>query len=130
MLLTTTPKKQFFFKLTVWGVIFCWLAVVGVCFADGEPVFGFDDSRAPWHIEADSIQALGDDSYIAEGEVVITRGEKRVRADAVRFDGKSQSIVATGSVVMTAGRDVLAGERMEMNLADGTGTISGYIPGR
>jgi LPS-assembly protein len=124
MLLTTKPKKVSL-KPALWALFFCGLAFAGCCFAETEPVFGFGDSRAPWHIEADSIQALGDDNYMAKGGVVVTRGEKRVSADSIRFDGSSQSIVATGNVVMTAGQDVLSGDRMEMNLAAGTGTIYG-----
>lgn len=66
---------------------------------------------------------MGDDQFLAEGEVIVTRGEKRVQADTIRFDGKSQSILAAGNVIMTAGQDMLSGERMEMNLETGTGSI-------
>ena len=123
--MTTKYKYRLLSAPAFWCFFFCWLAVSTSCFADGEPVFGFGDSQAPWHIEADSIQSLGKDTYMADGAVVVTRGEKRVQADNIRFDGKTQSIVASGKVVMTAGRDILSGDRMEMNLETGTGTIYG-----
>jgi len=111
-------------RIAAGGLFFCCVMTGFFCrLAQAGPVFGFDDSTAPWHIEADTIQSLGDDDYSAVGGVVVTRGEKQVRADVIRFDGRSRNIVATGNVVMTAGPDVLRGDRMEMNLETETGTI-------
>ncbi len=118
-----TKRNVFHIKIAVCSLFFCCLSVVCCCFAQEPPVFGFGDSQSPWQIEADTIRSLENNKYIAEGEVVVTRGEKRVRADTIRFDGNSQDILAVGNVVMTTGQDTLSGDRMEMNLAAGTGTI-------
>ncbi|OQY59310.1 MAG: hypothetical protein B6245_07375 [Desulfobacteraceae bacterium 4572_88] len=78
----------------------------------------------PWHISADEIvydRSL--DQYIASGNVTITREDKKLTADVIRFDHKSMKAYAEGHVVMTAGEDVLASRRIEVNLQSETGTL-------
>ncbi len=103
----------------------CLVPVVSGSATAADPVFGFGDSAAPWHIQADTIRKLDKTNYAASGGVVVSRGEKQVSADVIRFDGSTQTIVADGNVVMRVDKDVLSGDRMEMNLVTETGTIYG-----
>jgi len=83
-----------------------------------------DDPKEPWHIVADEIGYDDKENrYVAKGNVTITKQGKRLSADYVRFDQKTMQAFAEGHVIMTAGEDVLVGNRMEMDLAAETGTI-------
>ena len=83
-----------------------------------------DDPEKPWHITADEIKYdEKDDVYIAQGAVVITKGEKRITADSVRFAHKAMKAYAAGSVIITTGEDILSGNRVELDLKTETGTI-------
>jgi len=83
-----------------------------------------DDPKAPWNIVADEIDY--DDNanqYIAKGNVTITKQDKNLSADYVRFDQKNMKAFANGHVIMTVGQDILTGSRMEMDLNTETGTV-------
>lgn len=83
-----------------------------------------DDKNVPWHIVADEITY--DDKtnvYTGRGRVVITKKNKNLSADYVRFEQKTMKVSADGHVVMTVGENVLTGSRMEMNLDAETGTV-------
>ena len=83
-----------------------------------------DDPTVPWHIVADEIHY--DDhanQYIAKGNVTITKQDKNLSADYVRFDQKNMKAFANGHVIMIVGQDILTGSRMEMDLNTETGTV-------
>ena len=83
-----------------------------------------DDPKAPWHIVADEIHY--DDTinqYIAKGNVTITKQDKNLSADYVRFDQKNMKAFANGHVIMIVGQDILTGSRMEVDLNTETGTV-------
>ncbi|HUV77152.1 MAG TPA: LPS assembly protein LptD [Desulfobacterales bacterium] len=83
-----------------------------------------DDKNVPWHIVADEITY--DDKtnvYTGRGRVVITKKNKNLSADYVRFDQKTMKVSADGHVVMNVGENILTGSRMEMNLDSETGTV-------
>ena len=83
-----------------------------------------DDKSVPWHIVADEITY--DDNtkvYTGRGRVIITKKNKNLSADYVRFDQSTMEVSAEGNVVMTVGENVLTGSRMEMNLEAETGTV-------
>lgn len=85
-----------------------------------------DDPKTPWHITADEITY--DDQlqqYIARGNVDVTKLDRRLKADFVRFDYRNMVAAASGNVIMTVGQDVLSGDRMEMDLNSETGTVYG-----
>jgi LPS-assembly protein len=54
---------------------------------------------------------------------MITKEDKKLTADFIRFDQKTMKVYAKGHVIMTAGEDTLTGTSMEMNLEAETGTI-------
>ena len=119
-------KKVLLFLKTIVGSLFCFCVLAVFCFAaeDGA-VFDLGDPQTPWHIEADALQTLGDNIFSATGRVIITRAERRIQADEIRFDANRQDITAIGHVTVTAGPDVLSGQRLEMNLETETGSLSG-----
>ena len=92
--------------------------------AEGKSRLLKDDPKEPWHIVADEIHY--DDNanqYIAKGNVTITKQDKNLSADYVRFDQKNMKAFADGHVIMTVGQDILTGSRMEMDLNAETGTV-------
>ena len=54
---------------------------------------------------------------------MITKEDKKLTADFIRFDQKAMKVYAKGHVVMTARQDTLTGTSMEMNLEAETGTV-------
>ncbi|MGD2030825.1 MAG: LPS assembly protein LptD, partial [Desulfobacterales bacterium] len=92
--------------------------------AEGKSRLLKDDPTVPWHIVADEIHY--DDranEYIAKGNVTITKQDRNLSADYVRFDQKNMKAFADGHVIMTVGQDILTGSRMEMDLNTETGTV-------
>lgn len=86
----------------------------------------FSDGNAdqPWHISADEIDYdQQNDLYTAEGNVRISKSGRDIFADYIRFNRTTLEAVAQGHVKMLAGDDFLAGERLEINLDDETGTL-------
>lgn len=91
---------------------------------DGDALGGGDPDE-PWHISADTISY--DDRarrYVAGGNVRISRGAVRLTADHVRFDHRSMDADASGHVVLVSGRDVLIGDRIDINLQNQVGTLT------
>ena len=84
-----------------------------------------DDSQQPWQITADEISYDDRDGrYVAQGNVNITKGDRRLTADFVRFNHQTMEAEAQGHVVLVAGGDMLIGERIEIDLENQTGTIT------
>jgi len=92
--------------------------------AEGQSKLLKDDPKEPWHIVADEIHYdYKANQYVAIGNVTITKQDKNLSADYVRFDQKNMKAFADGHVIMTAGQDILTGSSMEMDLNAETGTI-------
>ncbi len=91
--------------------------------AQGSP-FGEKNPEGPWHITANEIhQDKKTAQYIAKGDVIISRAGRKIYADFIRFDQKNMKVYAKGHVVMTAGQDILTGNRMDMDLDKEIGTL-------
>lgn len=101
------------------------LTAIPVCVcAEIQDRFLEDDSAEPWHIVADEMNYdHKTDQYVAKGNAVITKKGRKLTADFVRFNYNTMEVLAVGHVIMTAGEDVLIGERMEMDLEAEIGTI-------
>ncbi|MEW6670534.1 MAG: LPS assembly protein LptD [Thermodesulfobacteriota bacterium] len=105
-------------------LILCSFLFPGSAASQSPDRFFKDDPQKPWHITADEIRYNEtDDLYIAEGNVVISKDEKRINADSVRFDHKAMKAHAFGHVVITTGEDLLSGSRVELDLKTETGTV-------
>ena len=90
---------------------------------------GFDDPEQPWIIDADTLRY--DENlleYVAEGNVIIQRAGKTLRADYIRFDNTALTVTANGNVVLTAGDDTFAGSSIDLDLEKETGVLGdGYL---
>ena len=83
-----------------------------------------DDLQQPWVLEADEINYEPQlDQYTARGNVKISKGDKQLTADFVRFDHKTMHVYAQGNVVMTIGQDILSGSSLEIDLDRQVGSI-------
>lgn len=73
----------------------------------------------PFSITADRLSALpAAGQFLAEGHVVVERGDALLRADRVTFDQKKGVGVAEGHVAAVQGTTVLSCERVEMQLPE------------
>lgn len=111
-----TRKYNIIFPVFIFIV---FTAIASVCLAEV-----FDDASQPWRIDANKISYdQKNDQYIAEGNVLIIKEDKKLAADFARFNHKTMDVAAKGHVIMTAGEDILSGSSMEVNLNTETGTI-------
>lgn len=106
-------------------ILFILIAIPKYVSAEGKSRSVLDDPNEPWHIVADEISYDENaNQYIAEGNVTITKKDKKLSADYVRFDHNTMEAFARGHVIMTVGEDVLVGSSMEMDLDAETGIIN------
>ena len=107
------------------SILLIILTAIPVCVrAEIQEKFFGDDSAEPWHILADKIDYdHKTDQYVAKDNVIITKEDRKLTADFVRFNYNTMEVLAVGHVIMTVGEDVLIGDRMEMDLEAEIGTI-------
>ena len=65
----------------------------------------------------------------AEGNVTMVSGEDAAESRAADYDVESGNVVLTGDVLMTQTGNVVAGEKVVVNLATGTAQASGRVRG-
>lgn len=63
----------------------------------------------------------------AEGNVTLASGTDAAEAHAADYNVASGNVVLTGDVLLTQGANVLAGEKVTVNLASGTANASGRV---
>jgi lipopolysaccharide export system protein LptA len=61
----------------------------------------------------------------ALGNVVVTQKDQIATGDRGDFDMRTNTVVLTGKVVVTKGKDVMRGERLVVNLTDGVSKMEG-----
>jgi LPS-assembly protein len=84
------------------------------------------DPAQPYRIWADKITYDPESkAYLAEGNVTIRKEDYSLKAQWIRFDAETTTALAQGEVVLTSGEDRLSGDRVEVNLAEETGTVHG-----
>lgn len=65
------------------------------------------------------------ESVIAEGNVLYTTAEERIRGDRSVYDYRTDTITITGNVILTRGQDVVArGPKVVYDVANGRATIT------
>ena len=64
---------------------------------------------------------------LAEGGVTFVTATEAAEAAAAEYHIEAGRIVMTGDVVLTQGRNVLSGDRLEVNLRSGEGTMEGRV---
>jgi LPS-assembly protein len=107
----------------------CWLVVL-VCATLWPPAAraaedGAAAAPGPWEISADRISHdMEQQAYVAEGNVSIFREGRRLTADEARFFQITGSASAWGNVRLTSGKDVLTGDRLDIDLESETGILN------
>jgi LPS-assembly protein len=82
------------------------------------------DEMIAYRLKADRLSY--DDAtktYRAEGNVMVSRGDLSIHADAVGFNGETKVVTASGEVRLVSGRDWVTGSRVEADLKTETGTV-------
>ena len=78
----------------------------------------------PWLMYADKVTTLEDGKIIiAEGNVILSRGDMEVGADYIRYRRVDSLAWAKGHLNITMGEDILTGEEGEIDLDRQTGTV-------
>lgn len=62
-------------------------------------------------------------TYTARGNVSLSQGNTRLRADSIVYEGKTGELTATGGVIVRAGADVIEAEKVKINLKASTGVL-------
>lgn len=63
----------------------------------------------------------------ASGGVTLVNGPDAAEAAEAVYDVETGYIVLTGDAIVTQGQNVLAGDRIEVNLTDGTASVAGRV---
>jgi len=83
------------------------------------------DRNARWQITANKLSYDRDEGlYVAEGEVVITKGGQVLRANEARYNEKTGMVEAVGEVVLETNGDILRAEKAVFDLNSQTGKIT------
>jgi len=82
------------------------------------------DAGVPWNVEADRLRYdQAADEYIAEGDAVISKQDRTITADTIRYSAKTAMAYAEGNVRVTAGADVVTGSYLEFDLESEKGYL-------
>jgi LPS-assembly protein len=110
------------FSITFWIFFMISMAFIGLPASEAHSDTG--GKLIPWHITANRIINLGDENlYLAQGEVVISKGDQILRADSVTYNSESGLVRAEGNVELSTAGDVLRCDKGLFNLKDKTGYI-------
>lgn len=66
-------------------------------------------------------------SLHAIGQVTLVNGAEAAEAAEAEYSVEDGIIILSGEVIMTQGQNVLRGDRMQVNLADGTAQVDGRV---
>lgn len=99
----------------------------------GNVVIGIDGMR----LSADKVEVVYSDestggggpisSLKASGNVVFSNGTEAAEANEANFDIESGEIIMTGDVILTQGGNALSGQRLRIDLNQGTAFIDGRV---
>ena len=63
------------------------------------------------------------DTYTLEGNVTVSQGNTRLRADKIVYEGKTGALKASGSVIVRTGSDVVEADEITIKLPTATGVM-------
>ena len=120
------PKTEYHVR-AVLRYIFCCLMALLV-FVQTEPnamqlsgikpedvVTRFPDT--PWRLKADEVSYdQKANVYIARGQVELSKADKKLTADYIRFDRNSMRAYAYGNVVLLSGEDIVNAKAITIDL--------------
>jgi LPS-assembly protein len=88
------------------------------------PPIKIEASREPVRLQAEHISYdKAEDFYVAEGNVEIWQGDRKLIANRVLVNARTNEAEATGNVVLVQGEDVLRSEKMQIDLDTSLGII-------
>ncbi len=64
---------------------------------------------------------------LANGDVTFVNGAEAAEAATADYDVPDGTMVMTGDVILTQGKSVLSGEKLTVNMDDGTGLMEGRV---
>ena len=87
----------------------------------------FPDS--PWRLKADEVSYdQKANVYVARGHVELSKADKKLSADYIRFDRNTNRAYAYGDVVLVSGEDIVKGSAINIDLDEQVGSIQeGYV---
>ncbi|AUM75377.1 lipopolysaccharide transport periplasmic protein LptA [Paracoccus jeotgali] len=77
------------------------------------------------HYAKDSQQKI--DTLEATGNVTLVSGPDAAEAERAVYDVATGNITLSGQVLLTQGQNILSGDSMQVNLADGTAQVTGRV---
>jgi LPS-assembly protein len=84
------------------------------------------DESARWEIRAKKLSYLQKEGlYVAEGDVVVSRGTQVLTADRAKYNEKTGMIEVKGNVVLESNGDILRAEEAVFDLQSQAGRITG-----
>lgn len=85
-------------------------------------------SRVQVQYATENGQATGRiDQLIATGSVTLVNGAEAAEAEKAVYSVKDAEIVMTGNVILTQGQNALSGEKLTVDLTNGSGRMSGRV---
>lgn len=124
--------RPFFGKTAFFPLVFLsfvlpavpWTGSVSECAAQKISTLRSDSAGEPVRIQADRVSYdHREEDYLAEGNVQIFQGNRKLSADRVSLRGKTNEVEASGNVVLIQGDDVLKSERIKIDLDTSLGII-------
>lgn len=120
--------------LTRWLLVAALVAPAGVAAQTGglglrldrtltPPAIDEADESAAIYVEADSIEGTQGQNMEAHGDVRLRTRGRTIFADDLFYAQREDKVTATGHMRLDRRGDVLEGSRIEMKLADETGTV-------
>lgn len=64
---------------------------------------------------------------LATGNVTFVNGSEAAEGDVADYDVPNGTMLLTGDVILTQGRNVLSGQKLVVNMDDGTGIMEGRV---
>ena len=113
-----SPSLKLTYFILVLGLFTAWLYSPHSLFAaDNEP-------NKPWQVSADSLEYLDNqNTYVAIGNVILQKGDRKITADKISFDSRYKSAWAEGNVIVEDGQNTLEAERLEIDLDSQIGSV-------
>ena len=81
----------------------------------------------PTSLSARRIDGVADKETIAEGDVVLRRGNRTIAADWLRFSSESDEVEAKGNVRLEQDGAVITGPRLRLRTANSTGSLESPV---
>ena len=112
--------KNYLIKIEI--ILLSFFVISTTSFADTS--FNTKTDKITWEISAlKATHTQKKNLYIAEGDVIITGGTIKLKADYVEFNNSTKDTIASGNVILISKNDTVSCDLITLNLETQTGTI-------